>query len=492
MKMKRTVFTVILLSLLNFAFAQNPNVTLVDAFPNLSFTSALHLTHSGDGTNRIFVVQQNGKIIALPNDSNATASQTKVFLDISNKISANTGEQGLLGLAFHPNYSSNGYIYVDYTAPSPLRTVIARYKVKTSDPNKIDSLSEYKLLEINQPFTNHNGGTVMFGMDGFLYIGMGDGGSSGDPNGNAQNTQVLLGKMLRIDVSDTTTTRRYLIPNTNPFYNNPSSGMEEIFTWGMRNPWKYSQDPVTGIIYCGDVGQNIWEEVDILQVGRNYGWRVMEGFACYNPSTGCDTTGKTLPIKVYDHSTGDCAITGGYVYRGNRRPELRGAYIYGDYCSGKLRMLRYNNGVVTSDSLLMQKAIAISSFGVDQFNELYVVATAAAGKIWKFNKSPLATGIEENETLPKEYKLVQNYPNPFNPSTMISYSIPKAGYVKLQIFDITGKQIRSLVNTNQQPGKYDISFNGKDEYGNSLPSGIYFYSLSSEKFNETRKMLMIK
>ena len=490
--MKRTIFTIILLSIISFAYAQNPNVTLTDAFPNLTFTSALHLTHSGDGTNRIFVVQQNGKIIVLPNDSNVTASQTKVFLDISNKISSASGEQGLLGLAFHPNYSSNGYIYVNYTAPSPLRTVIARYKIKTSDPNKVDSLSEYILLEVVQPFTNHNGGTVMFGMDGFLYIGMGDGGSSGDPNGNAQNLQVLLGKMLRININDTTATRRYLIPNTNPFYNNPSAGKEEIFTWGMRNPWKYSQDPVTGLIYCGDVGQNIWEEVDILQVGKNYGWRVMEGFACYNPSSGCDTTGKTLPIKVYDHSAGDCSITGGYVYRGFRRPELRGAYIYGDYCSGKIRMLRYNSGVVTSDSLLTQKAILISSFGVDQNNELYVVATSASGKIWRFNKSPLALGVEETESLPKDYSLFQNYPNPFNPSTVISYSIPKAGFVKLQIFDITGKQIRSLVNTNQQPGRYDISFNGRDDYGNTIPSGIYFYTLSSEKFTETRKMLMLK
>ena len=162
-KMKRTTFTIILLSLFNFAFAQNPNVTLVDAFPNLSFNKALHLTHSGDATNRIFVVQQDGKIITFPNDSNATISQTKVFLDISNKISSSSGEQGLLGLAFHPNYSSNGYIYINYTAPSPLRTVIARYKVKTSDPNKIDSLSEYILFEIVQPYTNHNGGTVMFG-----------------------------------------------------------------------------------------------------------------------------------------------------------------------------------------------------------------------------------------------------------------------------------------------------------------------------------------
>jgi glucose/arabinose dehydrogenase len=490
--MKRTIYTVILLLLINFAYAQNPNITLTDAFPNLTFNKALHLTHSGDGTNRIFVIQQDGRIIVLPNDSNATVSQTKVFLDISNKISSSSGEQGLLGLTFHPNYSSNGYIYINYTAPSPLRTVISRFKVKTSDPNKIDSLSEYKLLEINQPYTNHNGGSVMFGMDGFLYIGMGDGGSAGDPSGNAQNLQVLLGKMLRIDINDTTATRRYLIPPTNPFYNNPSAGKEEIYTWGMRNPWKYSQDPVTGLIYCADVGQGNWEEIDIIQNGKNYGWKTMEGFVCYSPSSGCDTSGKTLPIKAYNHSAGDCSVTGGYVYRGFRRPELRGAYIYGDYCSGRIWMLRYNNGVVTSDSLLTQKSIALTSFGVDQFNELYIVASAASGKIWRLNKSPLALGIEENGTTPSDYKLMQNYPNPFNPSTVISYNIPKAGFVKLQIFDITGKQIRSLVNTIQQPGRYDISFNGRDDYGNTIPSGIYFYTISTEKYTETRKMLMLK
>ena len=491
-KMKRTIFTIILLSLINFAYGQNPNITLTDAFPNLTFTSALHLTHSGDGTNRIFVVQQNGKIIVFPNDSNAAAAQTKIFLDILNKISAAAGEQGLLGLAFHPNFSSNGYIYINYTAPSPLRTVIARYKVKQSDQNKIDSLSEYKLLEINQPFTNHNGGSVMFGMDGYLYIGMGDGGSAGDPNGNAQNLQALLGKILRIDVSDTTATRRYLIPSTNPFYNNPSAGKEELFTWGMRNPWKYSQDPVTGLIYCADVGQGTWEEIDIIQNGKNYGWKVMEGFVCYSPSTGCDTTGKTLPIKAYNHSAGDCSVTGGFVYRGFRRPELRGAYIYGDYCSGRIWMLRYSSGVVTSDSLLTQKAIALTSFGVDQNNELYVVASAASGKIWRFNKSPNALGIGENESIPKEYKLMQNYPNPFNPSTVISFNIPKAGLVSLQIFDITGKLINTLVNTNQQAGKYEISFNGRNNNGNALPSGIYFYTLKTENFTDTKKMLMLK
>lgn len=470
------------------ACAQNPNVQLVDAFPNLTFNKPLHMTNMGD--NRNFVIQQDGKIIVFQNDSNAATS--KVFLNISNKISSSSGEEGLLGLAFHPNYASNGYFYVNYTAPSPLRTVIARYKVNNSDPDKADSLSEYKILEVNQPYSNHNGGTVMFGMDGYLYIGMGDGGSSGDPSNNAQNLQVLLGKMLRIDINDTTASRRYLIPPTNPFYNNPTAGKEELYAWGLRNPWKFTQDATTGLIYVGDVGQNAWEEIDILQNGKNYGWRQMEGFACYNPSSGCDTSGKTLPIKAYGHTSGNCSVTGGYVYRGARRPELRGAYIYGDYCSGMIWMLRYNNGVVSSDSLLTQKNILLSAFGVDRNNELYFIQTSSAAKIYRFNKSPLA-GIINNQTGQAEsYSLDQNYPNPFNPSTRIGFSVPSRSMVSIGIYDAAGKLVRTLVNTYLQSGKYEIEWNGSDDYGRNLSSGIYYYKMNSEDFSHTKKMVLLK
>lgn len=284
--------------------AQNSTIQLVDAYPNLTFQKPVHLTHSGDNTNRIFLVEQTGYIKVFPNDSNITSTQMNVFLNISNKISSSSGEEGLLGLAFHPNYSSNGYFYLNYTASNPLRTVISRFSVNPGNPNKADSLSEYILMTINQPFANHNGGTVMFGLDGYLYIGMGDGGSGGDPQNNAQNLQSLLGKFLRIDVNNTSLGKNYAIPPTNPFYNNPSAGREEIFAYGLRNPWKFSQDPVTGLIYAADVGQNLYEEIDIITNGGNYGWRVMEGFNCFNPPTGCDTTGKILPIKVYNHGQG--------------------------------------------------------------------------------------------------------------------------------------------------------------------------------------------
>lgn len=470
----------------NCGVAQNPDIQLLQAFPNLTFTSPVFLTHSNDGTNRIFVVQQNGLIKVFPNDSNVTPASVKTFLDISNKISASTGEEGLLGLAFHQSYISNGYFYLDYTAPGPLRTVIARFKVSQNDPNKADSLSEYRILQVNQPYTNHNGGCLMFGLDGYLYIGMGDGGSGGDPLNNAQNTHVLLGKILRLNINDTTVNTRYKIPVTNPFYNDTASGRGEIYSWGLRNPWRFSQDPVTGLIYCGDVGQGVWEEIDILQNGKNYGWRVMEGLVCYNPPGGCDTSGKTLPIKVYNHAGGACSVTGGYVYRGTRRPELQGAYIYGDYCNGKIWMLRYNNGNVTSDSLLVTLPTSLSSFGTDQFNELFIIGYSN-GKLYRFNRSnPSGINILSN-SVPGNYNLNQNYPNPFNPSTVINFQIKESGLVTLSIYDMLGKELYTPVNEKLNAGTYNFRFNA----GN-LPSGIYFYKLETGNFKEIKRMVLLK
>lgn len=462
--------------------AQVTPLKVVNAFPNLSFNKPLNITHTNDGSDRIFVVQQDGYIKVFPNDSNTSAAA--VFLNISNKISSSNGEEGLLGLTFHPNFAANRYIYVDYTAPNPLHTVISRFTVSASDPNKVDSLSEYIILTINQPYSNHNGGTVMFGNDGYLYIGMGDGGSAGDPQNNAQNTQVLLGKMLRIDVNDTTSSTRYVIPPTNPFYNNPSSGRGEIFCWGLRNPWKYSQDPVTGLIYCGDVGQDLYEEVDIITNGGNYGWRVKEGYSCYNAAT-CDSTGFTSPIKVYSHSNGQCSITGGYVYRGQRRPELTGAYIYSDYCAGKIRMLRYSNGLVTADSIVSDTAIVISSFGTDKNNELYI-AGYSSGKIYKFSNGN-SNSIQGNGQVVKDFELRQNFPNPFNPSTTIEYSIPKLSYVRLYVYNVLGQEVARLVDNTLPEGTYKVMWKSANQ-----PSGIYFYKMFTEVNSISKEMVIVK
>jgi glucose/arabinose dehydrogenase len=482
--LREWVRLVIITSLWVPAIAYPQPVQLVNAFPNLKFTKPLFLTHANDGTDRIFVVQQNGFIRVFPNDSTVSAYST--FLDISNRISSSSGEEGLLGLAFDPNYAKDGFFFVDYTAPNPRRTVIARYSVMPGTSNKADSLSELKILEINQPFSNHNGGMLMFGQDGYLYIGMGDGGSGGDPYGNGQNLGVLLGKILRINVDSAGGTMNYSIPPDNPLKGNTQSSREEIYTWGMRNPWRFSQDPVTGQIWVGDVGQDDWEEIDLLQNGLDYGWNIMEGTHCYNPRTGCDETGLTLPIKEYPHASGDCSITGGYVYRGQNRPDLVGAYIYGDYCTGRIWMLRYQGGQVTTDSLLIQAPFQISSFGVDNENELYV-CDYSDGTIHRFSRSPLLEGNDLDVTVPTRYSLEQNFPNPFNPSTKIEYTIPTRQHVRLEVVDVLGREIATLVDGVEQPGYKSIEF-----AASSLPSGIYFYRLMAGSFDQTNKMIVLK
>lgn len=380
--MNLRVFTITTLLALSAPRGSAQPYTLVNAFPNLTFTKPVLVKHAGDS--RVFVVQQNGLIRVFPNDS--TAMSAPAFLDLSAKISSGAGEEGLLGLAFHPDYATNGWFYVNYTAPSPLRTVVSRFSVKPGDPNRADSLSEVVLLTINQPYSNHNAGMMTFGNDGYLYIATGDGGSGGDPQNNAQNINSLLGKTLRIDV-DTVTALPYGVPPDNPFVGLP--GADEIFAWGLRNPWRFSSDPVTGQIWAGDVGQGTWEEIDLIESGRNYGWRCYEGNDPYNTS-GCGPAGDyTFPVKQYSSASPnlECSAVGGYLYRGYRRPELYGAYVYGDYCSGKIWKLRMQGGVVTEDSLLLDAPFLISSFGTDREGELYV-CNFSAGTIHRFAGNP--------------------------------------------------------------------------------------------------------
>lgn len=471
------------------------SLELVEAFPNLAFTRPMFLTHSNDGTDRIFVVEQRGIIRVFPNDSNV--SSTTTFMDIQGKVDDTGNEMGLLGLAFHPNYSSNRYFYVDYTNTTGgvRKTRISRFTTMVGNPNQADTSSELILMEITQPYTNHNGGMILFGLDGYLYIGMGDGGSGGDPQNNAQNLQSLLGKILRINVDTTVGSTNYGIPATNPFYGNPIAGKEEIFSIGMRNPWRFSQDPVSGDIWCGDVGQNAWEEIDLIENGDNYGWRCYEGNHPYNTSGCLPASNYTSPIKEYANSSPDCSVTGGYIYRGTRRPELAGRYIYADYCSGKIWKFLYQNGNVSEDQLLLTAPWSISSFGVDQHNELYVIRMDFSGsnsRIYKFS-SDSSVGIGNlGSSIPKSFSLEQNYPNPFNPETNIAYHIPKLSNIKLIVYDSIGREIRTLVNTTQLAGSYEVRWNGKDDFGNKVSSGIYFYSFKSDDFKATKRMLLIK
>ena len=341
--------------------------TVEDAFPELSFSQPLYLTNPGDGSNRLFVVEQGGTIRVFEND--ASTSNTTVFLDISDRL-VSGGERGLLGLAFHPDYESNGYFYVNYTADNGGNTVISRFEVSADDPDQADPNSETIILQYDQPYSNHNGGHLAFGPDGYLYIASGDGGSGGDPENNAQRPQTLLGNILRIDIDLSQNGNEYAIPGSNPFVDNNEGYREEIFAYGLRNPWRFSFDSETGTLLAGDVGQNQYEEIDIIENGGNYGWNIMEGEHCYNASS-CDQSGLILPIWEYDHSEGG-SITGGYVYRGPTLEGLTGRYIYGDFSSGKIWALEFSDPDDPTNTELIDSDLNISSFGTDADNELYI------------------------------------------------------------------------------------------------------------------------
>lgn len=352
-------------------------VNLEAAFPSLTFVRPLDLQHPADGTNRLFVVEQAGRIYVFPNDPGV--SSAKQFLDIRARVNDAGNEEGLLGLAFHPEYKSNGYFYVNYTADNPRRTVIARFRVRPDDPDAADTSSGVVLLEFDQPYSNHNGGQLAFGPDRRLYIATGDGGSAGDPYGNGQNLNTLLGKILRIDVDAPSGGRNYSIPADNPFAQTTHRG--EIWAYGLRNPWRFCFDPPTGRLWAADVGQDAIEEIDIIEKGRNYGWNIMEGNSCFNPSVNCDTAGLVPPVWQYTHALG-VSVTGGYVYHGARRPDLEGSYIYADYGSGRIWSLRYDGPGRVRNAELIHSRLPIASFGLDAASELYVCAFD--GKIYRF------------------------------------------------------------------------------------------------------------
>ncbi|NND70363.1 MAG: glucose sorbosone dehydrogenase [Rhodothermales bacterium] len=343
---------------------------IVKAFPSLEFTRPVDIQHPGDGTNRLFVVEQRGVINVFDNSSNVATSS--VFLDIEDRVNDGGNEEGLLGLAFHPDYENNGYFYVYYSADNPRRTVVSRYSVDATDAGTANRDSELVILEVGQPFGNHNGGQVSFGPDGYLYVGVGDGGSGGDPLGHGQNLSTLLGTILRIDVDSTVAGKNYAIPPDNPFAGNSDGYAEEIFAYGLRNPWRFSFDSETEQLWTGDVGQNDLEEIDIVESGKNYGWNIQEGGGCYEPSSGCDKTGLVQPIIDYGRRSGK-SVTGGFVYRGSAVNDLQGYYIYADFVTGRIWALNASLDPVDNKELA-DTDLRISSFGVDASNELYIAS----------------------------------------------------------------------------------------------------------------------
>jgi glucose/arabinose dehydrogenase len=474
-------------------YGQNSDITILNAFPGISFTRPVFLTHAGDGSDRIFIVEQPGRIKVFPNDPEVNNARVSTFIDINARVNSGGNEQGLLGLAFHPNYSENGYFYVNYTADNPNRTVISRFSVTTDNRDLADSNSELIVLEIPQPFSNHNGGMIAFGPDdNYLYIGMGDGGSGGDPRGHGQNLQTLLGAILRIDVDNSSGGSNYSIPNDNPFKGNSQQYREEIWAYGLRNPWRFSFDAATKQLWAGDVGQNAREEIDLIEKAGNYGWKLMEGSVCY--VSNCNTTGLIQPVVDYRHTNSSCfSVTGGYIYRGQRQPGLQGKYIYGDYCTGQIWALTYNDGQLQENSALLNTSFPISSFGVDQNNELYILNHS--GSVYHFNEDIVSTVDEKaasNAAIAETFHLQQNYPNPFNPLTTIRYDIYQPGFVTLVIYNSAGKTIKTLVNGHLQNGSFQAIWDGTDNPGNRVASGIYLYTLQTQSQSITRKMLMLK
>ena len=365
-------------------------IELVRAFPNLRFELPATIANANDGTDRLFVAGQKGLIHVFRNDESVT--ETETFLDMQESVNYfdNKNEEGLLGMAFHPNFKENGHFYLYYTA-EPQLSVISRFTVSQENPNRADPDSEMELMRVKQPFWNHNGGTVEFGPDGYLYIALGDGGAANDPMMNGQNVQTLLGSILRIDVDNQGEKRKYGIPSDNPFANAGRLARPEIFAYGLRNVWRLSFDRKTGQLWAADVGQDIWEEINIIERGGNYGWDLREGRHKFGPTGSAPRADLIEPIWEYHHDVGK-SITGGVVYRGKEVPSLYGYYLYADYVSGRVWALRYDestkqvteNRAITSDST--EPAVKpIITFAETEAGEVY--CSDRFGMLYKFRPS---------------------------------------------------------------------------------------------------------
>lgn len=423
------------------------------------------------GDSRLFIVDQDGKIFICDSSGKKVS---RPFLDITDRVKYDGSEQGLLGLAFDPNYATNGFFYVNYINKSG-NTQISRFKVKTGNANLGNKSTEKFILEIDQPFTNHNGGDIRFGKDGYLYIGMGDGGDSGDPNNNAQNPQSLLGKMLRIDVHHG---NPYKIPGNNPFVDS-SNYKPEIWDLGLRNPWRWSFDALNGAMYIGDVGQDSWEEIDIeLQGsgGHNYGWRCYEGKHSYNPSGCLPKNNYVSPKYQYPHSdsTGDCSVIGGFAYRGSIYSAFYGKYVFADYCSGLFRLLYSQGGKSRVRTVYDGDDFAYSSFGVNKDNEIFV-GNLNNGKIYHVTYGSAQSQIISN-TGNNGFNTLAISPNPSYGNINIKYTSAKTERIIIRITNILGEQVFADSKTASQ---------GVNRWNTNLqiPAGNYYLSIITNSGN---------
>ena len=364
--------------------AESPKVEIDQAFPELRIARPIVVTHANDGSNRLFVASQLGKIYCFENK--ADVSEPNLYLDIEESVRYidKENEEGLLGFAIHPDYKKNGQFFLFYTTTDePHVSVISRFNVSSTDPSKADPNSEVELMRIPQPFWNHNGGTLAFGHDGYLYIALGDGGKANDPFKNGQNLATLNGSILRIDVDKKSKDHNYAIPADNPFVG-LKEARPEIYAYGFRNVWRLSFDRKTGALYAADVGQNIWEEINIVVKGGNYGWNLREAKHKFGEN-GSEASDKLIdPIFEYHHDVGK-SITGGHVYRGSAVPSLKGMYMYADYVSGKVWALEHTpSGKILGNHEIKSMNLPIITFGEDEQGEVYLTTQLGGGIIYKF------------------------------------------------------------------------------------------------------------
>ena len=377
-----------------FPDVQWANWTAEDARGRPNQFRPLILTHAGDGSHRTFVASQQGVVYVFPNDPKAAKS--KVFLDISAKVRYDdkANEEGFLGLAFHPDYKRTGEFFAFWTDKKSFHTnVLSRFRVSKDDPDRADPASEEELLRIDHKFFNHDGGTVIFGPDGYLYLVLGDGGSGNDPDRNGQNLNVLLAKILRLDVNHKEGDKPYAVPKDNPFVGR-ADARPEIFAYGLRNVWRMAFDRKTGKLWAGDVGQNLYEEINIIEKGGNYGWNVRESLHPFGAQGSDIRKGLIDPIWEYHHDVGK-SITGGFVYRGKQFPELDGLYLYADYVSGKIWALRYDEAKkrVVANHPLRDRKLPIMSFGEDENGEAYLLTYSNSGQgIYRLARVGAASG----------------------------------------------------------------------------------------------------
>ncbi len=428
------------------------------------------------GDERLFIVEQGGKIwIALPGGSKLPDP----YLDISDKVFDVGGEQGLLGLAFDPNYSENGYLYVNYTAKEKGNTFISRFTVNPINPNRVNKNTELVLLKVKQPFENHNGGQLRFGPDGYLYIALGDGGDAGDPYQMAQNTGELLGKLLRIDVHSGVL---YGIPDSNPF-KFVAGYKPEIYALGLRNPWRFSFDRLTGDLWLADVGQNKYEEINfqaaMTEGGQNYGWDCREGKHNFQPGNCAPATTLTHPIVEYSHEDGNCTVVGGFVYRGTLYPKMYGKYFYNDYCSGVFSTIYNDGGTWVNQPLMMETPFAYVTFGEDMHGELYL-ADIVDGEIYKL----IDTSGGKWGTIASEIDMTI-FPNPSSGEFQVNWIAKTTEKCSIEILNTYGQKIYTETTVS------NVGMNSFTYSDETLLPGSYIFLIKTNN-ESTRNQFVVQ